>query len=454
MSAITRKPTAPPEVKPVIPVVVSPEAKATVVDTERQPRSTLVSYVEGAVYTVNYYSQVLGLDSALYAHDPNQSAVQQQFKKINRMEIRLTEPLSGQQDTKEKTFSLRGAGHITHGVIPNEGDMFTADVGDGRLGVFQINSTEKRSFFKDSVYLVEFMWLFFVESEPSRYADLENKVAATYHFVRDMAVWGQNPVVADQRYKSLLDLQELQHQLTEHYFQWFFSKEKGTILLPEQALSTYDAGVVKALHGIIDVDRYPQLVKVRQWSVEDDNLLAQPTLWDALLKRNRTLLSTANLKMGVVSTQEFTRYPQLRSIRYSGVENMIYPIKQNPSIDSTFNTFDKSAFEAAILNVQPLHGSLVNLDTTGEPPADLVGAPAIKNVLVDDFYVFSEKFYTNAAGQSVLEKLTWDFLEGEGINPAHLHYVARNYFAWGGLERFYYIPVVIILIQSLLRDTI
>lgn len=453
MPVITRKPTAPAEIRPSIPAVVSPLAKPVIVDTLVQPRSTLVAYVEGAVYTVNYYSQVLSEDSALYAHDPSKSAIHQSFKKISRLEIRLTDPLTSQQDEKDKTFTVRGAGHITHGVIPNEGDMFTADVGDGREGVFQINTSEKRAIFKDSVYHVQFQLLFFSKDDGGRRDDLENKVVASYHYIRDFARWGQNPVVSDGRYKSLQDLQTLYHQMVEHYFDWFYSRDRGTLLVPGQQGTVYDSSVVAVMHAIIPVRDFPQIQKVRNWSIDDDNLIRQPNLWTALLKRDEKLLIIANRKMGTVNMGAFTSYAPMRSLRYSGMDRVVYPILQNQTIDQQRNGMQRTATVEPFIEVPSLYGNLEAM-TRPNKPAMAVDISEIHPVIIDDNYVLSEAFYTNAVNMSLLEKLTRDYLEGEGINPEHLHYLASNYFAWGGLERFYYIPILIILTQSLLRDSI
>lgn len=453
MPIISRKPTAPAEIKPSIPAVVSPQAKSIIVDTQVQPRSTLVSYVEGAIYTVNYYSQVLGENSGLYAHDPSRSATNQPFKKISRLEIRLTQPLSSQQNEQDKTFVVRGAGHITHGVIPNEGDMFAADVGDGREGIFQVNSSEQRSIFKDTVYHIEFQLLFFSADDAARRADLENKVTARYHYVRDFARWGQNPVIAEGRYKSLQDLQMLYHQMVDHYFEWFYSRDRGTFLVPGQQGSVYDPSVVSTMHAIIPVRDFPKIQTVRNWSIDDDNLIRQPNLWTALLKRDEKLLVIANRKMGTVNMGAFTKYAPMRSLRYSGMDRVVYPILQNPSPDQTHNGMDRTATVEPLLPVPSLYGHLEDM-MRPEPPAFALDLPEIHPVLKDDHYVLTEAFYTSTPEVSLLEKLTRDYLQGEGINPEHLHYLASNYFAWGGLERFYYIPILIILTQSLLRDSI
>lgn len=453
MSLIDRKPLAPPLEVPVIPKIQATPAKSVVVDTQQVPRSTLATYVEGFVYVTDWYSQILTADMATYGLDHTKSAIYQQYKKIKRLELRLTEALNGSQDATDKSFTIKGAGHIHTGVIPNEGDMFCADVGDGREGVFQINSSEKRSIFADSVYYVEFQLMFFSSVETQRREDLENKVVATYHYIRDYARWGKNPIVTDHRYKCLLDLRMLYTDMVSHYFDWFLSKERGTILVPGQALTTYDPFVPVVLNQILSVNEVPALMKMRVWAISDDNMLSQPQFWTALLRRDLNLMKVANVKMGVCSTHDFTRYPAMRPIRYSQIDQVVYPVHQNDSIDSDLNSFDKTPTQNSLLNAPSLYGNITGMLRPAEYLDPLPITP-LYPVLKDDFYVFSSAFYTDTGPKSLLEKLTEDYLQGENIAPEQLHYLASNFQAWGGLERFYYIPVLLILTQSLLRESL
>jgi hypothetical protein len=73
-------------------------------------------------------------------------------------------------------------------------------------------------------------------------------------------------------------------------------------------------------------------------------------------------------------------------------------------------------------------------------------------VLSDASYVLSSNFYNSTATMSLLEVLTWDYINGKSISPTVLVQLISNYAAWGGLERFYYLPIVLILIRSVVRN--
>ena len=89
MSLIQLAPGTNPPVEPLIPNVQSTPAQSTIVDTSIYPRNTLIAYMEGAPWLVNYYQRTLSKDMALYGHDASSSAVNQTYTKILNLETRL-----------------------------------------------------------------------------------------------------------------------------------------------------------------------------------------------------------------------------------------------------------------------------------------------------------------------------------------------------------------------------
>ena len=77
--------------------------------------------------------------------------------------------------------------------------------------------------------------------------------------------------------------------------------------------------------------------------------------------------------------------------------------------------------------------------------------PLIKPVSVDDYYIFSEDFYKRTENLSVLEAQVLQYIDGKEVNPKALKVLLENYIYWPRLERFYYIPVLLILIMSVMK---
>ena len=79
--------------------------------------------------------------------------------------------------------------------------------------------------------------------------------------------------------------------------------------------------------------------------------------------------------------------------------------------------------------------------------------PIIHSVTIDNNYVFSNAFYERSSqGQSILEVQTNRALKGEAVDLNAITAICEDVKNWGLLERFYYIPVVIVLIRVAIRS--
>lgn len=108
MPVITQIPTDPPAVKPTLPQIIDANQVSVVVDTKHTPISSLVTNIEGMPWTVDYYSQVLGLNSAPEGHDVGKSAEYQQYTLIKGAEIKVSADLNTAQDSESKSLNVLG----------------------------------------------------------------------------------------------------------------------------------------------------------------------------------------------------------------------------------------------------------------------------------------------------------------------------------------------------------
>ena len=68
------------------------------------------------------------------------------------MGIKVNGELSQDQNSEDGSFTVTGSATTLPGLTPITGDMFTADVGDGRVGLFTITSSRRMSMLRDTVY--------------------------------------------------------------------------------------------------------------------------------------------------------------------------------------------------------------------------------------------------------------------------------------------------------------
>lgn len=446
-------------VKPHIPApqvtkpsrIEAPSAKSNVVDTRITPSFTLQTFVQGSSYTVNYYQQILGKDNELLGQDPNKLAVYQQFRKINQLIIKLDGSLTSSQNQENNNFTVTGSGTVHSYIIPNVGDMFAGDVGDGREGIFEVNSSEKKSIYQESVYSISFTLIYFTDQKPDYKADLEKKVIEELYYLQDFIRFGQDPLLSSKDYYNLRSLSTAYNNLINFYVSWFVSDEFKTLLLPKQTSPTYDPYVLQFFLSIVSVSDHPIIQKIKVLNIQNNNDTKLLTIYKALRDRIQVGINLMIPKMGLLDASSFRDNPFYRSIFYSNIEKLVYPLSPNRHTDDSYSGYSHTASDISIQDVgslvQPFEPELqVNLD------AHVGTVPIVHPVLKDTYYVLSEAFYKNKTDKSLLEIVCKNYLEGKNNQISDIVALVQSSHRWGQLEQFYYIPIVLLLIKDLIRD--
>lgn len=451
MPIVHDTPDAPPPEKPNVVEITKPQYRGVVVDTRYVPQSALLTNIEGSSWTVNYYSQILGADDDLSGQQINRDAIYEQYKLIHKLELKVQTPLTSQQDQDSKQMHVTGTAVTYPFLIPQEGDMFLADIGDGREGVFQITNTERRTYFKESCFEIQYVLVAY--GSPQRTGDLNRKVVQELYFERDFLIHGQNPLLMPQDYEDVQILSRKYFDILNIYFRMFHSNEYKTMLLPGQPQPTYDHFLMKALNAFFNTWDTPLIRENRVFNVDDSPVMKCFTIWDALMRNEKDLLPFINKKAALQTTYAFTEQPMFESIRYSGLQYVVYPGDPEVCVDYEVRPRGNCAMGVKLCNPPSRPGMLEELlgmkVMTGLPYDN---APLITPVLADDYYVFSQAFYANGPGQSKLELAVRDYLEGKALSRRLLVMFTETYQAWPGLERFYYIPIVLMLIRASIRS--
>lgn len=436
---------------PNLPKITEPAFSGVVVDTKYTPLSSLLTYIEGASWTVTYYSQVLGKDNDIRSQDIELSGVYQQYTEINAMELKVTSTLSTTQDTTTNRMMVSGSANVYPFIIPNVGDMFAADVGDGREGVFRITNSEKKSVLKESIYFIEYNLIYYSDSDKLRRDDLRAKSINSYFYIKDFLLHGQDPLLVKDDYGAYQELESLYSEIIQNYFKWFFNNEYKTIVIPGQSKVIYDHYLVEALLAILNTRDAPQLLHVRKLNVDDDKYLKQPQLWEALVNRDLSLLDLSNKTMGLVNAKCFNSNPMLNGVFYSGVNYVVYPMRPEKLLNVGLQFPVKPL---ALESLEKVTSRSVRLDKlVGDKELDLRSnfVVNIKPVLMDKSYVLSDSFYITGQDMSALEIMTMDYLNKKALNPVLLLKVVKNYRNFGVIEQFYYLPIIMILISAIIR---
>lgn len=430
------------------PKIKAKEALTPVVDTKYVPKTSLLAFVEGSSWTVTYYSQVIDKHNDVRSQDPTQSAVYQQYHEIQNLEIKVTSALSQSFDEATATMVVTGTALIQPFLIPNFGDMFAADVGDGREGVFTITNTNKKTILKDSIYEVEYRLTFYTDIEPVRRSDLVTKSIASYHYLKEFLISNQNPLLINSDYNAYNELIAKYRELSQNYMTWFFSRKFSSLTIPSQVNYIYDHNVVKTVLAILTTQDSPEIRYIRKLNISENDYLRQPTVFDALLKRDYNLLRICNKQMGLAPVSLMFNDGMFDGIKYTGYTHLIYPTDAETSVNCDSDS-------------EPLFADDVLVDSNYSksivvPSTITIGNNTFNYLPTTDFttyYVFSQDFYDESIlSLSLIEALTKDYLQQKEISYTTLLSLVNNHYGWTTLQRFYYIPVLLILIKSVIRN--
>lgn len=440
-------PSAPTIPKQDIVQAFSPKIKSAVVDTRYTPQSDLIAYMEGSTWVVDYYSQIVDLNDELGGQDTASPSVLKQLRRIFSMELKVTQDLSQVSVDAEKIENtLQGSANVYPFLVPQVGDMFRAGIADGREGLFKVTRVEPRQIFKDKAHVIEYQLI--AADDPARIYDLNEKTLVTYYFVKDFLLNLQNPLLEEADYHASKKLALYYYDMIDLYLKQFFSRETRTLVVPSQRQYVYDHGLTDFVKSVMESGDGAMVQGIRQLNIGDDAIVSSDSIWTMLLRRDPKLMKFIYKKAGLVNKRAFSRNSLFAGMMYTGIEFVVYPVDPSKPVD-----YDRGLPCEKPLSAETIV-STMDAYVPPLPPTDgSVGEmPLIKPIDIANGYVLSEAFYKRLNNQcSLLEKLLLDYIDFKLIAASDILKLCDNSYEWGPVERFYYFPLLLLLIRYNLR---
>ena len=458
---------------PTNPQIYDPGFRGVTVDTAVIPETALLTHIEGSPYSTTYFRQIIGEDSGLSGSGASISPVYQQYETIMDMILMVTSPLSMSQDETTKDISYTGTALVYPFLIPNKGDHFTADLGYGRNGIFEVLSSRRSSVYKQAVHEIDYKLVRDATSQAVE--ELNQKSTRTLYCDKNFLDHGQNPLLFEETYQLVKRLRRKYQMLVRNYMQMFFSNEYSTLLVGGQTSSTYDPKLTRFMLSMLSVDEAPEIVKIRSLSTDNDAIIETPSLWDALAER-QDIIPNVYTQVGTVAATMFSNNPSFEAIHYSGVDRVVYPTAfrgsvdlnhgfQSLGVDGVLESNDKSMNYVGG-QAQPLRP--VDIEFVIQPGplpgfsnSDTV-YPTSKNLYhpidPEGFYVLSGYFYRNSdsdqANQSQLEVQLYNFIYNRAIDIHVVDRLVDSIDDMKPLEQFYLVPLILMLIRQRIFITV
>lgn len=421
-------------IKQYAPDITDKDYKHSVVSSKLTPMGFLLTMVEGTSLTVDYYSQVLGRDEEPSTFDPYKDGAHQQYVYTKNLEIKLQSELSQSFDPEDQTANITGTAVMYPYHRPNVGDVFIADIGDGQAGLFSITDVERKSMFKQACYEINFVLADYLT--PDLESKLKQKTVKETEFVKDFMVYGQNPIIATTDKVKYDNLSDLRDDVLSDWLSEFYSVEFRTILVPNKNTPTYDPFILEMLSKIFNRTDHVLLTDLQRLNVDERNLNYSNDIWDVLIQREAFMLRSAFSKIQVISSKAMLSNPFLHGAYWSGIKALIMPVSNGFYMDDNLgvNCVFRSNESLTLQQVSDANNDLPDIS--------------------DKSYVFSHRFYqdTNAKGLSKLEYLVNNYLNFKANDDKEIVRLVNLRHEWSKLERFYFTPVLLILLINEIRS--
>lgn len=456
------------------PQITKPEFRGIAIDTEVIPEAALLTHIQGSPYSVTYFSQIISEDSGLSGVGNGITTSFQQLRRIYDMVLMVTSELSYSQAADTKDAAYTGSATVYPFLIPNEGDHFIGELGNGKRGIFEITSTRRLSVYKQACHDVDFKLV--RDATETAVLELEQKTIQTFYYDKSFLDHGQNPLLFEEEYHLVNTLRHRYVALVKRYIGMFFSREYSTLLVGGQSETTYDPKMVRFLQHMLSVYEAPEMAYIRSLNTDCDPGIDSTSFWDALIQRNASVVPQAYTRVGVISALTFSANPSLESIRYSGINRVVYPVDILTSVDMSHTyqprnptaqldsidhsmVMENSEFKPIgtldiefLIDEQPLTG--FDNDDVIHPASKVLYHP----IDPDGFYVLSGYFYRNSQTdierQSQLESQIYNFLNNRAIDIQVVYKLVNSIDDMKPLEQFYLTPLILLLIRQRIFITV
>lgn len=404
--------------------ITTEPSRTTVVDLERISKRHLLQYTSGSPWPVDYYHRLSGMNDPKSFFDPSVDNATQQYEEIKSQVLRVGSALSWSQGTN-KEFTVSGEATLANSIIPTEGDIFIADIGDARRGIFAVNSTQRNAYNKIATYQITYTLLYEVTPESERV--LRDAVVRTFHYVADRAWVSEDTLLTQDEFNAFLKIREELEYFENMYVRMYYDQELGSLRQPVTARKNYDVFLTQFVRDI-GLNRTPdELTIYPHTPYRHDEMF---TVWKALVWHNASMLPQCHRDGKWFQVQTFRTYQVPNTVGWSRVQSTVFfdsqlRLKNIPDVVPDFDAVEdrRSDFEGTLLKDLPMF---------------------VKPTLTP--YVFTEAFYGGSYG-SVLEYALQLYLNKAKLRADIPLKLAEEVKRLPLTAQFYFAPVVYLLLK-------
>lgn len=389
--------------------VANPEMESELINTADIPLGNVINVLEGTPFTLDWYSVLSDGSSEIIPLDPNRPASLQSYRHIKNMEVRVTSPMSTTYDEETNTTRMTMGITTYPGLAPTVGEVATLTGPDGRLITMNVTSVTPMTYMSRAVHECELTMIEVGNGE--FYNNLMTKIGEVSLFLVGRLASGLDPIITSTDYTLRVSLDEMLDDLTNDYSRSFYCRRLKTMALEtEGGMLLYDADLLSALKYIRPWAHPMEVL----W--HDVGTGFRGSFWESLISMDYNML------LDVRSTCKWVT-PQ--SISPLGIDPVLRTIE----------------------NLYLCKSDGVSGLSSASLPVELDEQEGIYSPFSDDSYVLSRDYYDGVESVNELEVLIDTHYAKARLDRTVLESLVTKSYDWPDSFRFYYQPVLMILIK-------
>lgn len=406
---------------------------STVRQYDTEDDYSVLQYMEGSKWTVNYYNQNLGQSDSGQLLDPANPPVLRPMTKVENFVLYVTSNMSEARYEGMSGEALFFAGDLR----PYVGDNFIVPILNKNLGIFQITSVELKSYVSKNIYNINFE-IFLIGDIPeanSFITNLESSVNRIYYYNSDFLKSKSSVLLTEIETTRKKKASEALEYISKNWLREFRDHQTNLLMVKKQSKKIIDINIEKFFLKQINIDNYHMNpVTINTTYSPFGGSLDRDTIMDLLL--NKTMIKLDDVARNVVGLNGSGAIDvDLRGgdLSFLGFDRIIFPY-----------TDDSMLLDIALYTCySPLEFVDVENAYTGVDLPDLV------DLFSKNKYLFSDDFYSNIRSDELtsIEVLLLDYIDGVELDLDLLFNLIDTVNKWSLLQKFFFMPFLYLLVN-------
>ncbi len=450
-------------------VEIAPVAfKHNLIDTRKIAITDILTMIKGPPLTVVYFQQVIGSGQQTMTYQTLELNVYQQYRKINNLVIAVQQDLQSSQDVGSTEFKISGRAITYPRLTPMQYDHFFAPVRDGQMGLFVVTEVERKSIYEQATHEITYELIALITPELANIFEI--RVVEELYFNLNLLRNNVEPYLNPEENVTYHQLRQEFYAIGERMTHLFYDNYPATLIVPDQGNYVYDPYLVKAFQGVYNPVDFTSKLSFMHYRTESLSAYKSLTILDLLFKRSTILGDVIVTQLRKLPSNAFARLALYGSVHFSVINFVMFPELESVINEAPPQVGLSQSFQITPCpSEDPPSGLFTSLSNEGtgstivktvinpEDPEESIDIPYLKLITVDDYYIFSETFYTALSGGAttgccVFELMVLDYLKKIPLNHSDLKTLCNDIKNWSKLQKFYYMPILGLLLQSFIGE--